>query len=106
MSMHEKQQMKKDAKQKNEISDMKSNISFRCRGSVTRTRDRLVPNQERYQLRYTPNIILLKLSRALISKLLPESVCKGTTFSITCKNIPVFFNKKVTKTLIKRYTMP
>ena len=25
-----------------------------CRGSVTRTRDRLVPNQERYQLRYTP----------------------------------------------------
>ena len=61
MPMHEKQQMKKDAKQqnkKNEISDLKSNISFRCRGSVTRTRDRLVPNQERYQLRYTPSICI------------------------------------------------
>ena len=66
MPMHEKQQMKKDAKQKNEISDLKSNISFRCRGSVTRTRDRLVPNQERYQLRYTPNIILLKLPRTTL----------------------------------------
>ena len=25
-----------------------------CRGDPTRTGDRLVPNQERYQLRYTP----------------------------------------------------
>ena len=29
-------------------------ISF-CRGDRTRTCDSLVPNQERYQLRYTPN---------------------------------------------------
>lgn len=28
-------------------------LSF-CRGDPTRTGDRLVPNQERYQLRYTP----------------------------------------------------
>ena len=34
-----------------------------CRGDPTRTGDRLVPNQERYQLRYTP-----------------ENGCKGTPF--------------------------
>ena len=98
--MHEKQQMKKDAKQqnkKNEISDLKSNISFRCRGSVTRTRDRLVPNQERYQLRYTPNIFYLNCLGQLIWQLLSESECKGTTFLITCKKYVYFFNKKLQK---------
>ena len=40
-----------------------------CRGDRTRTCDSLVPNQERYQLRYTPqNIRFLKCG------------CKGTTF--------------------------
>ena len=34
-------------------------MPFLRRGSVTRTRDRLVPNQERYQLRYTPENELL-----------------------------------------------
>ena len=34
-------------------------LIVRCRGDPTRTGDHLVPNQVRYQLRYTPNLLTL-----------------------------------------------
>ena len=36
------------------LYEWKAHSELCCRGDPTRTGDRLVPNQERYQLRYTP----------------------------------------------------
>ena len=49
-------------------------LIFNCRGGVTRTRDHLVPNQVRYQLRYTPNYFLknLKAGTPPTARLHPE----------------------------------
>lgn len=53
-----------------------------CRGDPTRTGDHLVPNQVRYQLRYTPKAFLLK------------SVAKVVLFLELTKLIDVFFTIK------------
>ena len=65
-----------------------------CRGDRTRTCDSLVPNQERYQLRYTSVAILLEGD---LPELRVQRYCyflKPPNFSAT---FFILFNKKVTK---------
>ena len=55
---------------------------FSCRGDRIRTCDPLVPNQMRYQLRYTPK--LFSWHHWLPHNWFPISECKVTTFFLLC----------------------
>ncbi len=56
-----------------------TSVSSFCgrRGDPTRTGDRLVPNQERYQLRYTPKTVAKVLFSCETAKFVGKKVSKG-----------------------------
>ena len=67
----------------------------RCRGDRTRTCDSLVPNQERYQLRYTPVLFESSLEEAFL-----KCDAKVRTFfesRKTFRNFFLFFDEKSIK---------
>ena len=59
-------------------------INKKSRGDPTRTGDHLVPNQVRYQLRYTPMCLALCLTH-----------CKGNFFFLFMQAKRKIFSKKV-----------